>query len=526
MTSAQPLETELVVGARAIDAYSRLNYTMWYAFAEFIDNSTQSRRNYAPIIDDVLKSEGQPLVVEIVHDRIARTITITDNSIGMNYQDLIEALRIAHPTVDSKGRSKYGLGMKTAACWIGSHWQVVTAEWSGGEEWTATIDVAKLVSHGAKIPLSVRSVGRDEHYTKIIISNLHRNIQGRTEEIIRDYLGAMYRFDIAEGSLKIVYNSVDVTAPGEPDIDTDPEGKLMRLDLPEKEIGGKKVKGWIAVLRAGAGGRKKAGFSLFQEKRQIQGYPHAWKPRSIFGGVDDEGANNLIAQRLAGLIELDGFKVSHTKDSILFEGDEEEELEKFLEETSRDYRTYASKRRSKDGSPWSREKVRDLVDGMAKEFTTPEMTDAVSNALLPPLETIQKNNQAQLAGLSAEDELKTFEVTPFLKVKVSLVANSEFEPHLTLAVGADADTIHVIINSLHPYFCEILSTEAVEEAIRQYIYDAVAEFRVSRLTARLNPDSVRRLKDALLRVPEMRAENKATSEQQAARGDTAQEARA
>ncbi len=63
MTSDR-IETDLAIGPEAIEAYSRLNYTMWHALAEFIDNSTQSRVNYEGIIDDVLKSEGQPLEVD------------------------------------------------------------------------------------------------------------------------------------------------------------------------------------------------------------------------------------------------------------------------------------------------------------------------------------------------------------------------------------------------------------------------------------------------------------------------------
>jgi len=34
------------IGPGSITAYSRLSYTMWYALAEFIDNTTQSRDNY------------------------------------------------------------------------------------------------------------------------------------------------------------------------------------------------------------------------------------------------------------------------------------------------------------------------------------------------------------------------------------------------------------------------------------------------------------------------------------------------
>ena len=114
----QQLEAELTVGPKAIDAYSRLSYTMWFALAEFVDNSTQSRLNYGNLIDEVLVQEGRPLVVSIYHDRLNKTLVIEDNSIGMSKDDLIAALRIANPTPDSRGRSKYGMGMKTAACWI------------------------------------------------------------------------------------------------------------------------------------------------------------------------------------------------------------------------------------------------------------------------------------------------------------------------------------------------------------------------------------------------------------------------
>lgn len=29
-----------------------------------------------------------------------------------------------------------GMGLKTAACWIGNLWSVRTYEWTSGEEWT------------------------------------------------------------------------------------------------------------------------------------------------------------------------------------------------------------------------------------------------------------------------------------------------------------------------------------------------------------------------------------------------------
>lgn len=74
----QNIEAELTVGPRAIDAYSRLSYTMWFALAEFVDNSTQSRLNYGNLIDEALQQEGRPLTVSIVHDRPNKTLTVED----------------------------------------------------------------------------------------------------------------------------------------------------------------------------------------------------------------------------------------------------------------------------------------------------------------------------------------------------------------------------------------------------------------------------------------------------------------
>ncbi|MDO8604876.1 MAG: ATP-binding protein [bacterium] len=507
----QNFEAELSVGPKSIDAYSRLSYTMWFALAEFVDNSTQSRLNYGSLVNDILKNEGQPLTISIVHNRQTKEIIIEDNSIGMDKADLVAALRIAIPTPDSKGRSKYGMGMKTAACWIGSKWTVTTCQWDSGEEWTATVDVDAIANHNAKVPLTTRTVDKDQHYTRITISGLRRVIQKRSEETIKIYLGSMYMFDLrpddkGKVALKLTYNGEEVTPPQESDWDTDPAGIVMKRDLSELTIDGKTINGWIGVLRKG--GRKFGGFSLFQNGRQIQGFPNAWKPKSIFGGVDDEGANNLVAQRLTGILQLDGFVVSHTKDAILFEGDEEDKLEQFLVQETRAYAEYAKSRRGPGrGQKWSREQVRDLVKSMQDEFTSPEIKDALNNAALPPPETLAANNQIQLNSLTAEDEIGRLEILPDLKVIMSLKETSEWEPHVTFVPGAEAGILHVIINGLHPYYQTLEAKDSINECIQQYIFDAVAEFKASKLVARVNPDSVRRLKNDLLRARATQIDN-------------------
>jgi len=484
---------------------------MWYALAEFVDNSTQSRLNYSSIIDGVLAAEGTTLQVKINHDRENKTITIEDNSIGMTVEDLIAALKIAVATQDSKGRSKYGMGMKTSACWIGRLWSVTTCEWSSGKEWTATIDVEGVVNGKTDIPLTSRDVGTDEHYTKIKIWDVHRNIQKRTEETIKTYLGSMYRFDLREKKLILLFNGNPILPPDELEMAKLENGQEARQDF-STTIGGKQVTGWFGVLTKG--GRKYGGFSLFQNSRQIKGYPDGWKPRSIFGGEDDEGGNSLVSQRLTGEIVLDGFDVTHTKDAIYFKDDEEEELEIFLAEKTRALKSYASSMRKSGGqpTPWAKAKVEELTREMKKEFVSDEIKDAINTTILPPLDSIEKSNQRQAQTIEKDEILDTWQIGD-LTIQLVLQNKTENDPHLTI-VGINPNQLDIIINQQHPYYAETSSLERVDELIRQYIYDGIAEYYVKQKTARIDPDSIRKLKDQLLRSKLTRMHNENVKSQE------------
>lgn len=407
------------------------------------------------------------------------------------------------------------MGMKTAAFWIGSHWQIVTCEWASGEEWTADIDLKQIDENrsGGSLPitLTMRPVSKDAHYTKIIIKELNRYFQKRTDDTIKSFLGSMYQFDIAENRMKLLFGDEEIKTPTTYDLDTDLAGNQMRTPV-DVTIRGKQITGWVGVLRQGSGGRKFGGFSLFQNKRQIQGFPNAWRPRAIFGGVDEEGSNTLVAQRLTGQLYMDDFQVSHTKDAILFEADEEEQLEKYLAELTKDYKNYATRRRSPTSKTWSREKVRDLAQSLAKEFSSSELSDAVTQAILPPLDAIIAASDTQVANLKPEDEIASYAIAD-ITVKVSLEDKSEWEPYVNINASATPGSIHVIINRLHPYYDSLESQDAVLECIRQYIYDAIAEYRVSKQAAQVRPDNVRRLKDNILRAKDTELLNAANAVQ-------------
>ena len=121
------MSMQLIVGPDAITSYRRLDYSPWHAIAEFVDNSTQSYFDNRDVLDQQMKDEEDKILnVSVVYDRSSDFLRVADNAMGMSSTDLERALHVARPPANTNGRSKYGMGMKTAACWLGNRWTIKT----------------------------------------------------------------------------------------------------------------------------------------------------------------------------------------------------------------------------------------------------------------------------------------------------------------------------------------------------------------------------------------------------------------
>ena len=139
----------LQIGLNAITSYKRLAYTPWHAIAEFVDNSTQSYFDNRQKLDAAHKSENEPgLVVSVTYDRNQDNgfLRVTDNAMGMSADELQRAMTVAMQPPNPTGRSRYGMGLKTSACWIGNKWTIVTKKLGETVEHTVTVDVASIAS--------------------------------------------------------------------------------------------------------------------------------------------------------------------------------------------------------------------------------------------------------------------------------------------------------------------------------------------------------------------------------------------
>lgn len=495
---------QLVIGPDAITNYRRLDYSPWHAIAEFVDNSTQSYFDNRAVLDEKMKGEEDKiLTVSIVYDAKNGVLRIVDNAMGMSLADLERALHVALPPTNTNGRSKYGMGMKTAACWLGDKWTITTKKLGEDIEHSVTIDVNRVAAnHPDAVGYSTAPKAADKHYTIIEVVEMNRSFQGRTLGKIADFLRSMYRSDLRAGILQLRWRDQVLSW------DSIEERLLVSGDGTKYhksfafDIAGKQVHGWVGILDKGS--RADAGFSILHADRVVRGWPDAWRPSSLYGQL--QGSNDLVNQRLVGEIHLDDFDVSHTKDNILWLGNQEDDVEEAMKKHCSDYREFAKHRRKEDDDQRgpSDLDVKAALDDLEKELGSPEMVDQINISVIPSPETIGASNEKILTSV-VDTRTATLNgiinSTPPITWKIFLENMSPNDPYV-VSDSTKANEITVIVNRNHPYWItQLVGAESVRDYLRQCIYDSVAEWQARAKASTIDPDTVKLLKDHLLRVP-------------------------
>ena len=497
------MSIQLIIGPDAITSYRRLAYSPWHAIAEFVDNSTQSYFDNRDALDECMKNEDDKiLTVSVAYDK-GTMLRVVDNAMGMSSDDLERALHVARPPVNTKGRSKYGMGMKTAACWMGDQWTIRTKKLGESVEHSVTVDVNKVAGEqpDSVVPTSTPKPA-DRHYTIVEIVALHRTFQGRTLGKIADFLRSMYRSDLRTGILSLRWRDQSLTWESVEDrLLVADDGTKYRKDF-TFDVDGKTVRGWVGILAKGS--RADAGFSVLQANRVVRGWPDSWRPSSLYGQF--QGSNDLVNQRLVGEIHLDGFDVSHTKDNILWRGSQEDDVEEGLKAHCSDYRDFAKDRRKDDGDQRGPREVdiKAALEDLEKELTSPEMVDQINISAIPSPEMIDASKEKIITSV-VDTRTATLQgminSTPPIAWKIFLEGMSSNDPYV-VSDSTKAGDITVIVNCKHPYWItQLAGTESVRDYLRQCVYDSVAEWQARAKASRIDSNTIKLLKDRLLRVP-------------------------
>lgn len=491
---------EMKIGLDVISSYKRLAYTPWHAIAEFVDNSTQSYFNNEDVLLPLFRKAGERLHVSIVYDRDTKFFRITDNAMGMSYDELQHALHVALPPTNTTGRSKYGMGLKTAACWLGNEWRVRTKKLGETTEHVVMVSVPKISAGDNQLPhQEVKDKSKEEHYTVIEITDHNREFHGRTLGRIKDFLRSMYREDFRNKALTLEWQGSPLQWEELDDkllIGQDGTRYKKSFNFP---VDGKEVRGWVGILDKGS--RADAGFSIIHCGRVIKGWPESWRPASLYGQI--QGTNDLVNQRLVGEIHLNGFDVSHTKDDILWLGSQEEDVERNLKIHCGDYRDVAQKFRKRDNDQRgpSEMETSTAIDELKRELLSPEMIDQITLKVVPPKQVVE-SSVTRIRDDVTSRLPETFSLTlADLAVKLYLVHDMSPNDPYVVTDSARSDEVIVIVNESHPHWSGLKGSEGVLNYLRHCTYDAVAEWQARSKAARLDPDTIKLLKDALLRVP-------------------------
>jgi hypothetical protein len=491
------MTVELRLGNSAIRAFKRLPYTPAYALAEFVDNSTQSFYANKALLNSKSVSVG------IVFDRSQRTVTIHDDAFGMSVKDLERALVVGLPPLDTSGRARYGMGMKTAACWFGDKWTVTSKQLGNDEEFEFTLDVNKFAQEEeGSSSFRTRKKARDMHYTTIQIESVHRQMSGSQINAWREILSSIYRKDIEAGRLQLEVENTPASYRGMSEDDflfSELTGKRYRVEFDDVVPGCEvRIKGWIGCFAKGSASRSLSGIHIFQNDRCIMGPDQAWRPDEMFAS----GAGSLLNQRLVGELNLDDPKivVSHTKDQILWSDDQESEIALHIKKVADNNDIMRMARQKYD--------VNDS-DQIKKATAISMFRDlASSKAFIDQIALVDAPNPdyARNRNLYTVDETRQMEADVVFnfdyinkKIFMKMKELSPDAPYYAYEITSSGDLV-TIINTAHIGYRNAAATEnPIFVYLLQCALDSYAEWRCQAILGGLVPETVKEIKDQILK---------------------------
>lgn len=298
-------------------AFRQLPNKVWYALAEYVDNSVQSYIDNKDQLNRI--NTNYVLTVKINIMKESDTVLIEDNAAGIGSNNYWRAFEPANIPVDNTGLNEYGMGMKTASIWLSDVWSVVTKAVGETEERTTVFDLKKVINEKKEVlQVKVRPAKNNEHYTRIELKGLSDN-SPKSQQLgkIKNHLTSIYRKFIRSGELELWLNG-ELLKYKEPKVLYAPfyknpvgESVLWKKNIDFK-MGDFSAKGFIGLLETMSTSVDN-GISLFRRGRVIVGsHDEKYRPLILVGQL-----GSPRDKRLFGELELEGFGVSFNKGSFV-----------------------------------------------------------------------------------------------------------------------------------------------------------------------------------------------------------------
>lgn len=437
--------------------YKNINYHIWTALAEFIDNSTQSFYDHKNELKNLKYWNGMNVEINYVNnDNENSYIEIIDNAYGMDFNDFKRAIILDSPPKKAS-RSEFGMGLKTAACWFGLKWSVESTMLGNPVKYKTIVDVEMLSKYkNEEIEVEEIPCNPKDHGTVIKIWNLNRGIKGsRTIGKTKSMISSMYRMDLRTNDIKLFYNG-DELKYEDPEIYEEVLNNGT-IETWKKEFSfvvehnGKNysANGYIAIRDKAS--TSEAGLTLIRRGRVIRGgFDENYRPSEVFGKP-----NSYEYQRLFGEVYMDSWPVIQTKDNFDWMNGLEDLFIEQLVEITKDYVKKAQKIRKRD-----KIKENELVISTINNYT---QSGIIENATVADLST---DNYVQNDDLkeSIPEEYNDIDIQESFGKSITfdkdgvtyqidlVIEKNEPTAHWLRISNKSGDNYKVIWNVRHPFF--------------------------------------------------------------------------
>jgi hypothetical protein len=322
---------DITPGVGVYAMFRSFNYKPWLALGEFLDNSISSFQQHRQEIETI-NGRNFKLRIMLDYDPELDTLEIRDNAAGINTKRFAGAFALAKPPEDLNFISRYGVGMKAAACWLARDWSLRTTALGEDIERTLVWSTSEITDgETASIKPETRYVPESDHYTVLTLKNLiHPPSGSRTVAKIKEYLPNIYREFLRDGEVEILWNGQSLVAEQPPILSAPPQWDLSQPEKIWEEFvqlnmdDGRTITGRIFLLRKMK--RSYTALNLFWRNRLILGnVGENHRPIELFGA-----GNSFETGRLCVELFMDEYEPTVDKMGFKFQ-DNESTLEEIID---------------------------------------------------------------------------------------------------------------------------------------------------------------------------------------------------
>jgi hypothetical protein len=433
------------IGQNVYSTFEAQANTVSHVLAEFIDNAIQSFRDHK---EELLSlNRGFQLHVDINidwgfdNDARAKRFTIKDNAAGIYADRYVDAFKPANPQtkpISSESLNEFGMGLKTAACWLGN-------------EWTVTINLHEVTKNNLlELPVFSTPKNKGEHYTTIEIVEVTLNApQRKSFGKIKEELASIYRQFLRSGELCLSFCGEDVVfkeceilnAPFVNTPEADPIHWKKTIDF---RFGKYRAKGFIALLKTMSSTQNR--IVLLRRGRVILGAD----TDGHYYSKDISGQSGSPRdKRIFGELELEGFDVTFNKNGLRDKENLEALFKALVSEIhSRDFDLVTQAQNYRE------DELRKAVNKLVKKHDNHPRNDK------QPIKIEAKPQQKKENEPQPKDEniLNTYEDSYLIdgdmyKLKVTFVHDTHVSDLFWLDISkCEQQILMCNINIAHPYF--------------------------------------------------------------------------